>query len=47
MRYELTKDEQKELMWRWAEDPSLHLVYKSFDNFVKIVSNTKELLNGG
>lgn len=31
----LSKDEQKDLMFRWIEDPSLELIYKTFERFVE------------
>lgn len=44
---QLTKADQQELMWRWHTDPYLPLVYKSFSNYVEVVTNNKELLHGG
>lgn len=35
----LTKEEEQELAWRWHLDKSLSLVYGTFDNYVKVVTN--------
>ena len=36
----LSKDDECALMWRWQEDRSLQLVYKTFDNFIRVYTNT-------
>lgn len=43
----LTKEDQAELSWRWHLDPNLQLIYKSFENYVRIVTNNRGLLHGG
>lgn len=37
---QLSKEDEQELAWRWHSDPSLALVYKTFDNFVRVYTNT-------
>ena len=36
---QLTKDEQEALLWHWHDNPSLQLVYRTFENFVAVRSN--------
>ena len=35
----LSKEDECALMWRWQEDRSLQLIYKTFDNFVSAYTN--------
>ena len=39
----LTKDQESELSWEWHLNPSLSLVYRTFDNFVAVRTNQSRL----
>ena len=36
----LTKEEEVEIAWHWHNNPSLALVYKTFENYVRVVTNS-------
>ena len=35
----LTKEQEQELAWNWHLNKSLALVYGTFDNYVKVITN--------
>lgn len=39
----LTKDQEIELAWNWHINPSLALVYKTFENYVAVYTNNKSV----